>query len=80
MPARGDPVKQSTEEARAEAGIHVTMLWVLVSVGTVDFCMKVPLGAQRGHCLVCNLQIHALFTPVNKGSEVAKFSLIPPEK
>jgi len=73
-------VKQSTEEARAEAGIHVTMLWDLVSVGAVDFCMKVPLGAQRGHCLVCNLQIHALFTSVNKGSEVDKFSLMPPEK
>jgi len=56
------------------------MLWDLVSVGAVDFFMKVPLGAQRGHCLVCNLQIHALFTSVNKGSEVGKFSLMPPEK
>ena len=73
-------MKQSTEEARTEAGIHVTMLWNLVSVDAVDFCMKAPLGAQRGHCLVCNLQIHALFTSVNKGSEVGNFSLIPPEK
>ena len=60
-------MKQSTEEARTEAGIHVTMLWDLVSVGTVDFCMKVPLGAQRGHCLVGNLQIHALFSVRQQG-------------
>ena len=73
-------MKQSTEEARTEAGIDVTMLWDLVSVGAVDFCMKVPLGAQRGHCLVGNLQIHALFTFVNKGSEVGKFNLMPPDK
>ena len=76
LPAGADPIKQLMGEAHEEAGIHAGMLEGVVPAGRVNFCMKVPLGVQRGGVLVYDLELPADFTPVNQDGEVGEFILM----